>query len=78
MLPTVVSHRATRPLVWAAARLLEYATHRFVFHGLGSRERGASRPHLDEHQVASEEHNGRDRAYLGTVFAWNANGRAFS
>src|SRR5688572_25390056 len=53
----------------------EWATHKYLLHGLGRRKGSFFDFHFHDHHQAVHRHDGRDPVYDGPLFARNAQGR---
>ena len=63
------------PLAYVYATSMEWAGHRYLFHGLGKKKGSVFGFHYVEHHRDVRQQQGFDAAYRSGPFGWNANGR---
>ncbi len=73
---TLLLHLLSIPVAYAYVVSLEWAIHRYIFHGIGKRWKPLGF-HWHQHHRAALQNQGLDPSYDGSVFAWSAHGREF-
>jgi len=66
---------AILPAIYAWGVFLEWALHRYLFHGIGKSRDSRLSFHFHDHHRACRQHDGGDPAFEASIFSWNAYGR---
>lgn len=64
-------HVTVALIAWIYASLLEYAIHRYVFHGIGKKRSSRFSFHWHEHHSASRRNGMLEDSYVHRKLAWN-------